>query len=83
MARAARIRTPEAFHVPTTVEGVRLCRVSHLAAREACPVYTEYFKRGDAIPVDKCDVHRGATAAEVIGTIFSRIGKGIGRIFGR
>jgi hypothetical protein len=69
--------------VPADVEGVRLCRVSHLAPRDACPVYTEYFKRGDTIPEYTCDVHRGATAVEVIGSIFSRIGKGIGRIFGR
>jgi hypothetical protein len=51
--------------------------------REACPTYTEYFKHGDAVPDDECDVHRGPNAAEVIGGIFSKIGKGIGRIFGR
>jgi hypothetical protein len=51
--------------------------------RDACPDYTEYFKHGDAVPEDECDVHRGPSAAEVIGGIFSRIGKEIGRIFGR
>ena len=83
MSHSARLRNPEAFPKPTTVEGVSLCRVSHLSPRDTCPVYTEYFKHGDTIPEDKCDVHPGATTAQVIGSIFSRIGKGIGRLFGR
>ena len=83
MSRTARIRKPEPFRVPTTLESVRLCRTSHLLPRETCPAYTEYFKRGDTIPEDKCDVHRGPSPAEVIGSVFSKIGKGIGRIFGR
>ena len=83
MAKASRIRKPGNFRVPTTVRGVRLCRVSHMLPREACPTYTEYFKHGDAVPDDECDVHRGPNAAEVIGGIFSKIGKGIGKIFGR
>ena len=83
MARTARLRKPAPFRVPTTVESVRLCRVSYLQPRDTCPVYTEYFKHGDVPPEDRCDVHRGPSAAEVIGGIFSKIGKGIGRIFGR
>lgn len=83
MSRTARTRKPEDFRVPTTVEAVRLCRVSHLAPRESCPTYNEYFKHGDMIPEDRCDIHRGPNAAEVIGGIFSKIGKGIGKIFGR
>jgi membrane carboxypeptidase/penicillin-binding protein len=83
MSKAARLRKPEPFRVPTTVESMRLCRVSHLRPREACPAYTEYFKHADLVPDDECDVHRGPNAAEVIGGIFSKIGKGIGKIFGR
>lgn len=83
MSKAARIRKPEAFRVPATVEPTRLCRVSHMLPRESCPSYTEYFKHADAVPGDKCNVHRGPSTAEVIGGIFSRIGKGIGKIFGR
>jgi hypothetical protein len=83
MSKVARVRKPEPFRVPTTVESMRLCRVSHLLPREACPVYTEYFKHADLVPDDECDVHRGPNAAEVIGGIFSKIGKGIGKIFGR
>jgi 1A family penicillin-binding protein len=82
MAGTARYRKPGSFRVPTTVEGVPLCQVSHMVPRDTCPVYTEYFKHADAIPDDKCNVHRGPSAAEVIGSVFSRIGKGIKGIFG-
>ena len=83
MSRTARLSKPGEFRVPTTVDAVRLCRASHLLPRDSCPSYDEYFKHGDAIPEDRCDIHRGPNAAEVIGGIFSRIGKGIGKIFGR
>ena len=83
MSRTARVRKPAPFRVPTTVRGMKMCRVTHMVPRDTCPVYTEYFKHADVVPEDKCDVHRGPSAAEVIGTVFSRIGKGIGRIFGR
>ena len=83
MSRTARLRKTGEFRVPTTVEEVRLCRVSHLLPHESCPSYTEYFKHGDQVPEGKCDIHRGPNAVEVIGGIFSRIGKGIGKIFGR
>jgi hypothetical protein len=62
---------------------MRLCRISHLLPRDTCPVYTEYFKHGDDIPEDKCDVHRGPSPAEIVGGILTQIGKGIGKIFGR
>ena len=48
MSKAARIRKPEEFRVPTTVDGMPLCRVSHMVPRDTCPTYTEYFKHGDA-----------------------------------
>ncbi|HZA96120.1 MAG TPA: transglycosylase domain-containing protein, partial [Burkholderiaceae bacterium] len=83
MSKAARLRKPEAFRAPTTVDAMPLCRVSHMVPRESCPTYTEYFKYADLVPDDKCNVHRGPSAAEVIGGIFSQIGKGIGKIFGR
>ena len=50
MSKAARVRKPEPFRVPTTVESMRLCRVSHMLPREACPTYTEYFKYGGPGP---------------------------------
>jgi penicillin-binding protein 1A len=79
MARAARIRKPEPFRVPTTVETLQLCRVTHLVPTDQCPIYPEYFKAGDVIPERKCDVHRGPgrTAVQVIGGLFGQIFRGI------
>lgn len=79
MSRVARIRKPEPFRVPTTVDTVQLCRVTHLVPTDQCPIYAEYFKAGDVIPERKCDVHRGPsrTAARVIGGLFGQIFRGI------
>ncbi len=83
MSKTARVRAPGDFRIPTTVESIRLCQVSHMLPRDACPTYTEYFKHADVVPDERCDVHRGPNAAEVIGGVLSKIGKGIGKIFGR
>jgi len=83
MSHTARLRNPAPFRVPGTVAAVRLCRASHLLPRDTCPTYTEYFKHGDVQPEEQCDIHRGPSAAEVIGGVFSRLGRSIGRIFGR
>ena len=49
----------EEFSPPPTLEDVSLCRISYLRPVDGCPVYTEYFKEGDAIPKQMCPVHRG------------------------
>jgi penicillin-binding protein 1A len=79
MSHVARLRRPDAFRVPTSLEPVRLCRVTHRLAREECPAYTEYFKSSDTIPDDKCDLHVGPvrTAGQVVGGFFKKIFKGI------
>jgi membrane carboxypeptidase/penicillin-binding protein len=79
MSHVARIRRPEPFRVPTTLEPVRLCRVTHKLAREECPTYTEYFKSTDVVPDEKCDVHVGPvrTATQIVGGFFKKIFKGI------
>ena len=83
MSKAARIRKPEALsraddgrrHAPVP-------RQPHASARGVPDLYgvLQARRRG---PRRQCDVHRGPNAAEVIGGIFSKIGKGIGKIFGR
>jgi penicillin-binding protein 1A len=85
MARAARIRPPQQFTPPSSVDRMTLCRVTHLKPTELCPTYSEYFKAGDAVPTDTCNVHRAParTTAEVIGGVFNRIGRAIGSIFGK
>ena len=77
---------PQAGAVPRADDGrgrATLPRQPPAARAIPAPPTPEYFKHGDDVPEDKCDVHRGPGAAEVIGGIFSKIGKGIGKIFGR
>src|SRR5204862_3069846 len=85
MSRVARLRKPERFTQPPSVSPVELCRVSHLLPTELCPRYVEYFKAGDVAPVDICRIHQAParSAAQVVGGLFSRIGKGIRSIFGK
>jgi 1A family penicillin-binding protein len=84
MSRAARMRKPGTFQMPPSVEEVRLCRTTHLLARDECPAYSEYFKSGDEIPDDECDEHVGPvrSAGQVIGGVLSDLGRKIRGIFG-
>jgi 1A family penicillin-binding protein len=79
MSHVARIRRPEPFRVPTSLDTVRLCRVTHMLAREECPTYTEYFKSSDVVPNRQCNLHVGPvrTASQVVGGFFKKIFKGI------
>jgi 1A family penicillin-binding protein len=83
MTHVAAVRPPEQFQPPSSVTQVSLCRVSHLRPTELCPTYPEYFKAGDVVPTDTCQIHRAParTAVQVLGGIFSRIGRSIGSIF--
>jgi len=86
MKRAAPLRPPREFAVPSTVEGESLCRVSHLRPVESCPVYTEYFKEGDDKPSQLCPLHRGSLKQVAVRTadrILRDIGRAVAGIFGR
>ena len=85
MARVARARPPQPFRQPTSLTRIELCRVSHLLPTELCPRYGEYFKSGDVVPDRTCDIHRAParTAAQVLGGIFSGLGRKLGSIFGK
>jgi 1A family penicillin-binding protein len=85
MVKAASVRPPQPFQPPASVQRVELCRVSHLRPTELCPRYSEYFKAGDVVPEQSCDIHQGPsrTVTQAIGGLFSRIGKGIRSIFGK
>ncbi|HUR95031.1 MAG TPA: penicillin-binding transpeptidase domain-containing protein, partial [Gemmatimonadales bacterium] len=78
MRRAARLRVPQAFEPPETLRDEPICRVSYLKPVEGCPVYTEYFKEGDAIPSRLCPVHQGTVKQRVeraVKGFFSGLGK--------
>ena len=84
MKRAATSRPPGDFAVPDGLEAVELCNVSYLRPVEDCPVYTEYFKEGDAQPSQLCPIHRGTLkqrAARAVEGLLRSLGKKIGGIF--
>jgi penicillin-binding protein 1A len=84
MRRAARIRVPQEFEAPTTLHEEQLCRVSYLQPVDGCPVYTEYFKKDDAIPSALCPIHRGTIkqrVERVVQGFLSGLGKRIRGIF--
>jgi 1A family penicillin-binding protein len=66
MKRTARERPAGEFSVPEGVRGVELCSVSYLKPVEGCPVYTEYFKDGDAEPTALCPIHRGTFKQQAV-----------------
>jgi membrane carboxypeptidase/penicillin-binding protein len=74
------------FAIPADVHVVELCSVSHLKPLDGCPVYTEYFKEGDAVPAELCPIHRGSlkqVAARAVQGILRELGRSIVGIFRR
>jgi hypothetical protein len=45
------------------------CRISYKRPVQGCPVYTEYLKRGDETPGDRCPLHRGTLRQRIARTI--------------
>jgi len=86
MKRSARVLPPSDFATPGGLHTVQLCSVSYLRPVEGCPLYTEYFKEGDAEPSGLCTIHRGTFKQEVRRTvegIFRSLGSKIADIFHR
>lgn len=86
MKRIARARPPADFEVPPTLHPEALCSVSYLRPVEGCPVYTEYFKDGDAVPSARCPIHQGTLkdrATRMVQGFFKSLGSTIAGLFGR
>jgi penicillin-binding protein 1A len=86
MKRTATALPAEGFAVPDGLREEELCSVSHLRAVDGCPVYTEYFKAGDAIPSQLCPIHRGSlrqVAAKAVSGFLRGLGSRIAGIFSR
>ena len=72
--------------MPPGIHGEELCSVSYLAPVDGCPIYTEYFKDGDAVPSALCPIHRGSLkqrATRAIEGFFRGLGGKIAGIFRR
>jgi len=84
MKRAAVARPSAEFAIPEGLDAVELCNVSYLRPVDDCPVYTEYFKAGDAVPKELCPIHRGTLkqrAARAVEGLLRSLGRKIGGIF--
>jgi penicillin-binding protein 1A len=60
MQRAAKTRVPGEFERPAGLEEEQLCAISYRKPVDGCPLYTEYFKRGDDVPTMLCTIHQGS-----------------------
>jgi 1A family penicillin-binding protein len=86
MKRTARALPASDFAAPEGVRGEELCSVSYLRPVEGCPVYTEYFKSGDAIPSALCPIHRGSLkqrATRMVEGLLHSLGGKIAGLFRR
>jgi penicillin-binding protein 1A len=86
MQRAARLRAPDAFERPAGLQEEALCAISYLKPVDGCPLYTEYFKDGDAIPDRLCTLHRGSVRQRITRTVqgwFEELGRKVKGIFKR
>jgi 1A family penicillin-binding protein len=84
MKRTARRLPAQPFAPPGNLHGQELCRISYDLPVEGCPVYTEYFKDGDAIPTQLCPIHKGnlrEQAHRALQGVWAAIGRGIRGIF--
>ena len=82
MRRAAR-RTPgEPFPQPPRLRAETMCSVSYHRALDGCPSYVEYFKPGDDIPTQLCELHTGSLkqrAERALRSVLGAIVRGIFR----
>jgi penicillin-binding protein 1A len=86
MKRTARELPADEFVVPAGLNGVELCNVSYLRPVEDCPVYTEYFKAGDAVPSALCTIHQGGfkqRASRAVNGLLRSLGSKIAGLFGK
>ena len=84
MKRAAATWPAAEFPIPDGLDRVELCNVSYLRPVDDCPLYTEYFKEGDAVPTELCPIHRGSLkqrATRVVEGLLRSLGRKIGGIF--
>lgn len=84
MRRTTR-RLPAAnFERPDDLRSEQICMLSYHRALDGCPTYTEYFKEGDSVPTQLCQIHQGSLqqrAERAIQGLIGAIGKSIRGIF--
>ncbi|HEY7568452.1 MAG TPA: PBP1A family penicillin-binding protein, partial [Gemmatimonadaceae bacterium] len=84
MRRTARRLPSEPFAVPDDLRAEQLCMISYHRALDGCPTYVEYFKDGDSVPTQLCQIHSGTLqqrAERAIQGLLGALGKSIRGIF--
>jgi membrane carboxypeptidase/penicillin-binding protein len=84
MKRTARRFPAEPFQRPPGLRAEAMCMVSYHRALDGCPSYTEYFKSGDEVPTQLCELHSGSLkqrAERALRVLLGEIGQGIRGIF--
>jgi 1A family penicillin-binding protein len=84
MRRTARRLPAGEFEPPDDLRREQICMLSYHRALDGCPSYTEYFKEGDAVPTQLCQLHQGSLQQRVeraVQGLVGAIGKGIRGIF--
>jgi len=84
MRRTARRLPAHDFTPPDDMRAEQICMISYHRALAGCPSYTEYFKDGDSVPTQLCELHSGTLqqrAERVIQGLFGALGRRIRGIF--
>jgi 1A family penicillin-binding protein len=84
MRRTAKRLPAEPFAKPPRLRTEIMCSVSYHRALDGCPGYVEYFKPGDDIPTQLCELHPGSLkqrAERALRGILGAIGEEIRGIF--
>ncbi|HZM93317.1 MAG TPA: PBP1A family penicillin-binding protein [Vicinamibacterales bacterium] len=84
MRRTARRLPAESFPRPPRLRSEVMCSVSYHRALDGCPSYVEYFKPGDDIPTQLCELHSGSLkqrAERALRGLLGAIGEEIRGIF--
>jgi len=61
-----------------------MCQLSYHRALDGCPSYVEYFKPGDHVPTQLCELHSGSLrqhAERALREVLGVIGEEIREIF--
>jgi penicillin-binding protein 1A len=84
MRRTARRLPAESFVAPDSMRTEQMCMISYHRALDGCPSYVEYFKDGDSVPTQLCELHSGSLqqrAERAIQGLLGSLGRRIRGIF--
>jgi len=84
MRRTARRFPADPFAPPPRMHRETMCQLSYHRALDGCPSYVEYFKPGDHVPTQLCELHSGSLrqrAERALREVLGVIGEEIREIF--